>query len=78
MLYSFAHEVDMDGSGRVLIPQELREYVGLQKNAVLIGHNDKFELWSEEEWLRVSKEGVDKLMQSMRSKPDRPDLGFTL
>lgn len=78
MIYAFANEVDMDGSGRVLIPQELREHVGLQKNAVLIGHNEKFELWAEEEWLRVSKEGVDKLMQSLQSKPDRPDIGFTM
>ncbi len=78
VIYANANEIDMDGSGRVLIPQELRETVGLQKNAVLIGHNDKFELWSEEEWLRVSKEGTEKLMKSMRSNTDRPDIGFTM
>ena len=78
VIYAFANEVDMDGSGRVLVPQELREQVGLQKNAVLVGHNDKFELWSEEDWLRVSKEGAEKLLKSMRSKTDRPDIGFTM
>ena len=78
VIYANANEIDMDGSGRVLIPQELRDTVGLQKNAVLVGHNDKFELWSEEDWLRVSKEGTEKLMKSMRSKTDRPDIGFTM
>ena len=78
VIYAYANEVDMDGSGRVLVPQELREQVGLQKNAVLVGHNDKFELWGEEDWLRVSKEGTEKLMKSMRSKTDRPDIGFTM
>lgn len=78
VIYAFASEVDMDGSGRVLISQELREQVGLEKCAVLVGHNDKFELWSEEEWLRVSKEGTEKLLKSMRSNSARPDIGFTM
>ena len=78
VIYANANEIDMDGSGRVLIPQELRETVGLQKNAVLVGHNDKFELWAEDDWLRVSKEGTEKLLKSMRSKTDLPDIGFTM
>ena len=78
VIYANANEIDMDGSGRVLIPQELRETVGLQKNAVLVGHNDKFELWAEDDWLRVSKEGTEKLLKSMRSNTDRPDIGFTM
>jgi MraZ protein len=78
VIYANANEIDMDGSGRVLIPQELRDTVGLQKNAVLVGHNDKFELWSEDDWLRVSKEGTEKLMKSMRANTDRPDIGFTM
>jgi len=78
IIYAFANEVDMDGSGRVLIPQELREFVSLQKNAVLIGHNDKFELWAEEEWLPVSKDGVQKLKQSLQAKADRIDIGFKM
>ena len=68
----------MDASGRVLVPQELREQIGLEKNAVLVGHNDKFELWSETDWLRVCKEGTEKLMASQSSSVDRLDLGFTM
>lgn len=45
-----ATEVDMDGQGRVLLPPELRKFAGLQKQAVLIGQGDKFELWDEDIW----------------------------
>ena len=45
-----ATEVEMDGQGRVLLAPELRRFAGLQKQVVLIGHGDKFELWDEESW----------------------------
>lgn len=78
MIYSNSHVVEMDGSGRTLIPQELREKISLEKNAVLIGHNEKFELWSESDWLRVSKEGTEKLMESLSSRTERLDIGFSM
>lgn len=78
IIYSNSHEIDMDASGRVLVPQELRERIGLEKNSVLVGHNDKFELWSEADWLRVCKEGTEKLMASQSSSTERLDLGFTM
>ena len=45
-----ATEVEMDGQGRVLLAPELRRFAGLQKQVVLIGQGDKFELWDEESW----------------------------
>ena len=33
-----ASDVEIDGSGRILLPAALREYAGLEKEAVLIGH----------------------------------------
>ena len=40
-----AMDVDMDGSGRVLISPELRAAAGLSKEAVLLGMGNHFELW---------------------------------
>ena len=34
---SSAHEVDLDASGRVLVPPALREWAGLQKDVVWVG-----------------------------------------
>ena len=47
-----ASEVEMDVQGRVLLPAELRTFANLQKQAVLIGQGNKFELWDEEAWNR--------------------------
>ncbi|MDJ0699684.1 MAG: division/cell wall cluster transcriptional repressor MraZ [Woeseiaceae bacterium] len=50
IMVGYATEVDMDGNGRVLISKELREFAGLEKNAMLIGQGNKFELWDEHTW----------------------------
>ena len=45
-----AAELEMDGQGRVLLPNELRRFANLQKQVVLVGQGNKFELWDEETW----------------------------
>ncbi len=45
-----AQEVEIDKSGRVSIPQSLREYAGLGKDCVFLGINKYFELWDSEEY----------------------------
>jgi MraZ protein len=50
IMVGYATEVDMDGSGRVLVSRELRDFAGLKKQAMLIGQGNKFELWDEESW----------------------------
>jgi len=47
-----ATDTEMDAQGRVLLPPELRQFANLQKQAVLIGQGNKFELWDEEAWAR--------------------------
>jgi MraZ protein len=43
-------------SGKVLIPADHREAVGLTKEAVLIGMSNTFEIWSKEQWANESGE----------------------
>jgi len=45
-----AHEVEMDGQGRILLPPELRKFANLDKRVALVGQGKKFELWDEETW----------------------------
>lgn len=40
-----AQDVEMDGTGRVLVAPELREAVKLTKEVVLLGMGNHFELW---------------------------------
>ena len=45
-----AHECNCDKQDRILIPPTLREYAGLDKEIVLVGVLDHFEIWSREGW----------------------------
>ncbi len=40
-----AVEVEMDKQGRILIPPHLRSYAGLEREVVLAGVGNKFEIW---------------------------------
>ncbi|MEX0740146.1 MAG: division/cell wall cluster transcriptional repressor MraZ [Pseudohongiella sp.] len=50
MLIGHAHDLEMDGSGRLLLPQILRTRAQLDKHLALVGQGMKFEIWSEENW----------------------------
>lgn len=45
-----ASELELDGAGRVLLPQALRAFAGIDKGVVMLGLGHKFELWSAERW----------------------------
>ena len=50
LMLGHATELEMDSHGRILLTRELREFAGLDRQAMLIGQGNKFELWSEERW----------------------------
>ena len=50
LLVGHATDLDIDGNGRVLLPQPLRDFAKLEKRIVMIGQGNKFELWNEDTW----------------------------
>ncbi len=50
IMVGYATEVEMDGSGRILVSRELRDFASLDKSGMLIGQGNKFELWDEQTW----------------------------
>ncbi len=50
MLFSNAAECELDKQGRILIPNGLREYAQLAKDAVLVGVDNRIEIWPEHAW----------------------------
>lgn len=48
--FSGAYPSQLDRSGRVLIPPQLREYAGLAENVVLVGTGRFFEIWDRSAW----------------------------
>jgi MraZ protein len=50
LLIGHATDLEPDGNGRVLLPQKLRDYAGLDRKLVLVGQGNKVEIWSEPRW----------------------------
>ena len=49
-LFANAAKCELDSQGRIVIPQKLRKYAGLDKDVVIIGVNDRAEIWSAAAW----------------------------
>jgi MraZ protein len=48
--FSGATECELDKQGRILIPANLREYAGLDKDLIIIGVASRIEIWGKERW----------------------------
>lgn len=74
LLVGYAHDMDMDGAGRILLPPMLKKFAELDKSVVMVGQGSKIELWNEARW-------ADKIGQALEFGDDAlpPELeGFTL
>ena len=49
-LVAGAATCEVDKQGRILLPAALREYAGIEKDAVLVGMGSRIEIWSREAW----------------------------
>lgn len=56
-----AHECQIDRSGRILVPQDLRRDTKIDKNCVIIGQIEKFEIWSAEKWQQNFNQLADQI-----------------
>jgi len=50
ILLSNACEAEVDGQGRILIPQTLKDYARIHHHVVALGVLKHVELWAREEW----------------------------
>lgn len=48
--YEYVSEVSLDTSGRVLLPPDLRELVGIGDEVVMVGLQSRVEIWPTEAW----------------------------
>ncbi|GGK07760.1 division/cell wall cluster transcriptional repressor MraZ [Pseudomonas matsuisoli] len=55
LLIGNAVDLELDGSGRFLVPPRLRDYAKLEKRAMLVGQLNKFQLWDEDAWNAVAE-----------------------
>jgi MraZ protein len=59
-----AQEVELDKTGRILVPQSLKETAGLQKECVLHGIKKYIEIWDVDEYARYLDEHEDEFQEA--------------
>ena len=52
-LFAHAAKCEPDGQGRILLPQNLRDFAGLTKDVTVVGSGDTAEFWDSEAWAKV-------------------------
>ncbi len=57
--FSGAYEAACDKQGRIVLPTNLMEHAQIQKNVVVIGVSNRFEIWDETVWKNFSKDSLD-------------------
>lgn len=57
---------ELDKQGRILLPQTLREFAGLEKDVVLTGMLNRIEIWSKTKWVENSSyDDMDDIAEQM-------------
>lgn len=77
LIFGHATYCEMDGQGRVTLPEKLREFAGLNKRVSLIGQLTMFEIWDEDCWNsncnqwneEVSLKDLDDISPELSSLP---------
>ena len=74
LLIGNAVDIELDGSGRFLVPPRLRAHAGLDKHAMLVGQLNKFQLWNEDAWNALADADLAAIKQPGALPDDLRDL----
>jgi MraZ protein len=62
-----ASDAEVDSIGRILIPDFLKEKIGLKGKAAIVGVGDRVEIWNDKEWSQY-KEIAEKQSGELAEK----------
>lgn len=66
-LVSGAAACELDKQGRILVPNALREYAGLEKDVVVTGNLERIEIWDKTRWTdNNSYEDMDSIEEGLQ------------
>jgi MraZ protein len=69
LLISGAMSADVDGQGRLLVPESLGRYAGIRKDVMILGMETHIEIWSYEKWERYRRK-AEKGVRSIAEQVD--------
>lgn len=64
-IFANAAKCEPDSQGRILIPQTLRKYAGLDKDVVIIGVHNRAEIWDAKKWYASQEEMTPEKMAAL-------------
>ncbi|MCE2705630.1 MAG: division/cell wall cluster transcriptional repressor MraZ [Proteobacteria bacterium] len=67
LVLGYAETMEVDKSGRILLPSALKNLVKLDKEVVLVGLGNRFELWGKENWEAETKNALDAKADDLAS-----------
>lgn len=62
-----AAEVSPDQQGRIVVPQRLRAYANLGRDAVITGRGDRVEVWDAATWWALAEDADAELADAISS-----------
>ena len=71
VMVASAKECPVDRAGRTLVPPELREFAGLNKDVMITGALEWFEIWSRERWAdhyQALRGGFDEMTRKLSER----------
>lgn len=71
VFYAGASDVEVDKAGRILLPQDLREFAGIGKDAVITGSRNRIEIWDKEAYYAQSDEDTAAFRTTLRELRDQ-------
>ncbi len=64
-------EIDLDASGRVILPPPLLGHAGIAKDVVVVGVGDHLEVWSSERWTQ-EQQSLDAEIEEVTERLGHP------
>lgn len=63
MVIELAHDTTADAQGRILLPEVLRDYAQLERDAAFVGQGDRIDVWPATVWERRHQTGTQRLRE---------------
>ena len=67
-LFGSAVDVELDEKGRFILPEHLKFYSGIGKEAVFVGVNNRVEVWSKKRWEEYNSGHLEKNIEEISQK----------
>jgi MraZ protein len=70
-IFATAFPLEIDGQGRIVVPNQLRQFAGITDEVVVAGLNTYFEMWDKKQWeseKNACQEEASQIIESMEKR----------